>query len=66
MENNNLLTQHAFCTNHSTEITLTHMTDERISAFIQGKLVFRLLDFTAVFNLIDHTIILKMNLLWLQ
>lgn len=62
MESNNLLTraQHAYRKNHSTETALIDMTDEWLSALDQGKLVsLLLLDFTAAFDLIDHTILLK-------
>ena len=62
METNNLFThtQHAYRKNHSTETVLIDMTDAWLHALDQGKIVsILLLDFSAAFDLIDHTILVK-------
>ena len=60
METYNLLNhaQHAYHKNHSTEIALMHMIDEWLSNLDGGNVVSLLLNFTAAFNLIDHTILI--------
>ena len=61
MEKNGLITanQYAYRNNHSTTTALVDMTDQYLNAMNNGRFVGVLfLDFSAVFDLVDHEIIL--------
>ena len=58
--------QHAYREGHSTSTALQQMTDDYLRKIDDKKIVGAVfLDFSAAFDIIDHSLLLKKHVLWL-